>query len=393
MGIDWWGVEKGIFAAMSTIVVLWLLQPVAERLNLLDYPAGRKDHPHPTPITGGLAMAAGILLSAWLTLDVYSPALIAFATGAGLLILIGLLDDKYDLPWWLRICVQVMAALIMAMWGDVRVEHLGPVFGLGSTTLGPLSVPFTVFATVGLINAINMIDGADGMAGSLVLTALIMLGATCLYSGNLFMAQCVMIIAGAVVGFLWFNLRLPWRPRAKIFMGNAGSAFLGYTIAWVAFSLTQNPDHPVSPILALWLIPVPIMDCLVLMVRRMRTGHSPFVADQNHVHHLLRGSGFTTTQKALFLSLFSAACGLIAGLALRMDAPEPLLLITFLALCVAWYWLTSRRERAIRFFARMRGSGLLPPITHKTPGIEQVRLAAEPDGDPESGIASHDQPS
>lgn len=345
------GIGNGLIAAALTLLVLWLLRPVAHRLNLLDYPAGRKDHAHPTPITGGLAMVIGILVTAWVTLDLLDSAWIAFSLGAGLLIVVGLLDDKYDLPWWLRIGVQVIAALIMALMGGVQVEQLGPVFGLGSMSLGMLSVPFTVFATVGLINAINMVDGADGLAGSLVLTALVMLVAACLYSGNEVMAQRVMIMVGAVSAFLWFNLRFPWRPHAKIFMGNAGSAFLGFVIAWVSFRLTQNPGHPVSPILALWLIPIPVMDCLVLMTRRIRDGNSPFKADQNHIHHVMRHSGFSPMQKAIFLSLFSAVCGLTVGQALRLDIPEPLLLTAFFVLCGSWYWLTSRRSRAVKFFS------------------------------------------
>ena len=352
--LEFGGIGNGLIAAALTFLVLWLLRPVAHRLNLLDHPAGRKDHAHPTPITGGLAMVIGILVTAWVTLDLLDSAWIAFSLGAGLLIVVGLLDDKYDLPWWLRIGVQVIAALIMALMGGVQVEQLGPVFGLSSMSLGMLSVPFTVFATVGLINAINMIDGADGLAGSLVLTALVMLVAACLYSGNEIMAQRVMIMVGAVSAFLWFNLRFPWRPHAKIFMGNAGSAFLGFVIAWVSFRLTQNPGHPVSPVLALWLIPIPVMDCLVLMTRRVRDGNSPFKADQNHIHHVMRHSGFTPMQKAVFLSVFSAICGLTVGQALRLDISEPLLLIAFFVLCIGWYWLTSRRHRAVRFFSRFR---------------------------------------
>ena len=352
--IDLGGLEKGLIAAVLTFMVQWLLRPLAHRLNLLDYPAGRKDHAHPTPITGGLAMVIGILVTAWATLDLLDSAWVAFSLGAGLLIVVGLLDDKYDLPWWLRIGVQVLAALIMALMGGVQVEQLGPVFGLSSMSLGMLSVPFTVFATVGLINAINMIDGADGLAGSLVLTALVMLAAACLYSGNDVMAERVMIMVGAVSAFLWFNLRFPWRPHAKIFMGNAGSAFLGFVIAWVSFRLTQNPGHPVSPVLALWLIPIPVMDCLVLMTRRIRQGRSPFRADQDHIHHLMRQSGFTPMQKALTLSLFSAVCGLVVGQALRLDIPEPLLLGAFIALCGTWYWLTSRRARVLDLLAATR---------------------------------------
>ena len=349
------------------MLVQWLLHPVAHRLDLLDHPKGRKDHSHPTPITGGLAMAVGILVTVWATPEVMGSAWIAFSLASTVLIVVGLLDDKYDLPWWLRIGAHVVAALIMALMGGVQIEQLGPVFGLGDTSLGILSLPFTVFATVGLINAINMIDGADGLAGSLVLTALVMLVAASLYAGNGVMADRVLIMVGAVAAFLWFNLRFPWQPRAKLFMGNAGSAFLGFVIAWVSFRLTQNPGHPVSPILALWLIPVPVMDTLVLMARRLRDGQSPFKADHNHIHHVLRGSGLSPMQKVVFLSVFSGVCGLACGQALRMDVPEPLLLGAFFVLCAAWYWLTSRRDRAVRLFSRLRNWGLLPAMSEVTP--------------------------
>ncbi len=365
--VEFGGIEAGLIAAALTLLVQWLLHPVAHRLDLLDHPKGRKDHSHPTPITGGLAMAVGILVTVWATPEVMGSAWIAFSLASTVLIVVGLLDDKYDLPWWLRIGAHVVAALIMALMGGVQIEQLGPVFGLGDTSLGILSLPFTVFATVGLINAINMIDGADGLAGSLVLTALVMLVAASLYAGNGVMADRVLIMVGAVAAFLWFNLRFPWQPRAKLFMGNAGSAFLGFVIAWVSFRLTQNPGHPVSPILALWLIPVPVMDTLVLMARRLRDGQSPFKADHNHIHHVLRGSGLSPMQKVVFLSVFSGVCGLACGQALRMDVPEPLLLGAFFVLCAAWYWLTSRRDRAVRLFSRLRNWGLLPAMSEVTP--------------------------
>ena len=365
--VDLGGIETGLIAAALTLLVQWLLHPVAHRLDLLDHPKGRKDHAHPTPITGGLAMAVGILVTVWATPEVMGSAWIAFSLASTLLIVVGLLDDKYDLPWWLRIGAHVVAALVMALMGGVQIEQLGPVFGLGDTSLGIISLPFTVFATVGLINAINMIDGADGLAGSLVLTALVMLVAASLYAGNGVMADRVLIMVGAVAAFLWFNLRFPWQPRAKLFMGNAGSAFLGFVIAWVSFRLTQNPGHPVSPILALWLIPVPVMDTLVLMARRLRDGQSPFKADHNHIHHVLRGSGLSPMQKVAFLSVFSGVCGLACGQALRMDVPEPLLLGAFFVLCAAWYWLTSRPDRAVRLFSRLRNWGLLPAMSEMTP--------------------------
>ena len=200
--VDLGGIEAGLIAAALTLLVQWLLHPVAHRLDLLDHPKGRKDHSHPTPITGGLAMAVGILVTVWATPEVMGSAWIAFSLASTLLIVVGLLDDKYDLPWWLRIGAHVVAALVMALMGGVQIEQLGPVFGLGDTSLGILSLPFTVFATVGLINAINMIDGADGLAGSLVLTALVMLVAASLYAGNGVMADRVLIMVGAVAAYL-----------------------------------------------------------------------------------------------------------------------------------------------------------------------------------------------
>ncbi|MDR7135850.1 UDP-GlcNAc:undecaprenyl-phosphate GlcNAc-1-phosphate transferase [Lysobacter niastensis] len=346
--------ERGLAAAGLTFLVQWLLRPVAHRWNLLDHPKGRKDHSHPTPITGGLAIAVGVVVTGLSMLQA-TVAMYAFCAASILLIVVGLLDDKYDLRWYWRVLAQSVAALVMVYLGGVRIEQLGPVFGLGETSLGMLSVPFTVFATVGLINAINMVDGADGLAGLLVTGALVMLTAAALYAGNGGIADHTLILIGSVGAFLTYNMRLPWQPRAKVFLGNAGSAFLGFVIAWISFSLTQNPGHPVSPVLALWFVPVPVMDCLVLIARRLCLGKSPFIADRNHIHHIMQEGGFGPTQVALALALFSGICGLAAGQAMRMDVPQPLLLVAFLGLCFGWYRLTGRRERVVGMFRALRG--------------------------------------
>lgn len=337
-------------AFACTCLLLLVLQPIAARLNLLDHPKGRKDHPHPTPVTGGLAMAAACIV-AYSVAPTMSASVQSFCAAALLLVAVGLYDDMHDLRWYWRILAQVAAALLIIYWGGVRVEQLGPLFGLGATSLGMLSVPFTIFAMVGIINAVNMIDGADGLAGLLSLAALAMLCAAAIYAGNLLVAERVSVLCGALIGFLLWNMRLPWRPRAKVFMGNAGSAFLGLVIAWVSFRLTQNPGHPVSPVLALWLLPIPVMDCLVLIVRRLREGRSPFSAGRDHIHHFMQDAGFEPTRAALYLTLFSLGCGLLAGQALRLDVPHPVLLAAYMLLCAGWLWLSSNRRRAVSFFA------------------------------------------
>ncbi len=344
---------SAVAAFVLAALLPWWLEPAARRLDLMDYPKGRKDHERPTPVTGGLAMAIASVLAYWAAPNL-TPSIQAFCIAAVLLVAVGLWDDKHDLRWYWRVLAQVVAALVVIFWGGVRVEQLGPLFGLGQTSLGFLSVPFTVFAMVGIINAMNMIDGADGLAGMLGLAALAMLCAASVYAGNLVLAERVAVLCGALAGFLVWNLRFPWRPRARVFMGNAGSGFLGLVIAWVAFRLTQNDGHPVNPVLALWLLPIPVMDTLVLIVRRLQEGRSPFAAGRDHIHHMMQDAGFGPTRAAFWLTVFSLACGLVVGQAMRLDVPNPLLLAAYIALCVGWYLLTRDRARAVAFFRRLR---------------------------------------
>src|SRR5690606_1006831 len=320
-GLDW---NAALVALAATLLLLWLLRPVAARLGLYDHPGGRKSHLAPTPVIGGVAMGIGtIAVGLWLS-PPHGDGFIGFALAASIVVVTGLVDDRFDIRWYWRILAQVVAALVMVHVSGVRVEQLGPVFGLSEMSLGALSVPFTVFATVGLINAINMIDGADGMAGMLVWAALLMLSAAGLYSGNLIIAERMMIVMGAVSAFLMFNLRFPWQPRARMFMGDAGSGFLGLVIAWCSFRLTQNPGHPVNPILTLWFVAIPMMDALVLIARRLRNGRSPFHADCNHIHHLMQEAGFGPTQAALVLAAFTLVCGLVVDVvAIGMERRAP----------------------------------------------------------------------
>jgi UDP-GlcNAc:undecaprenyl-phosphate GlcNAc-1-phosphate transferase len=336
-----------------TVAAMFVLFPLAQRLGLVDHPAGRKDHGHSTPATGGVAMYVGMLVAVLASTPASAPVRSLLVAGA-LLVVTGWLDDRFDLRWYWRLAIQGLAALILIYGGGVRIEQIGPVFGAGATSLGALSVPLTIIATVGLINALNMIDGIDGLAGTLMLVALLMVLAAAGYSGNGMLAERTTALVGAVTGFLLFNFRFPGRRRAHAFMGNSGSALLGLVVAWSCFRLTQNEGHPVSPVLALWLAPVPVIDCLALIVRRLRAGRSPFAADHDHVHHLMRDAGYSPASTALALAVFTGLCGLAVGQCLRWDVPEPILLLAYAALLAAWCALTGKRERAVAFFRVVR---------------------------------------
>lgn len=339
------GVQGGVVAALITALMIWILYPVAHRWRLLDMPGGRKAHAEPTPYIGGIAILVGV--AAVVATGPEPQRYAGFGLGCALLGIVGVLDDKYDVSWYWRVLVQVLATLAMVYFDGIRVEQFGPALGLDPGSLGALSVPFTVIATVGLINAVNMVDGIDGAAGTLVATALLLLTGAAWYSGNYPVAQSAVLLLAGVLAFLAYNLRFPWQPRARCFLGNAGSAFLGFALAWLSFRLTQDQQHPVSPVLALWFLPIPVMDTLVLMVRRLRNRRSPFCADRNHIHHLVEAAGVGPTRASLFLSAITLACGMAAAQALRADVPEPLLLGAFVLMCLGWYALTRSRQHAI----------------------------------------------
>jgi UDP-GlcNAc:undecaprenyl-phosphate GlcNAc-1-phosphate transferase len=372
--------------AVCCIAAMLALLPLARRLGWYDHPDdGRKDHAVPTPFVGGIAVAAGALAAVLLLgLDGGDLRAIAALGAAGLLMLAtGLFDDLHDSNWRWRIAAQVLASLILIHGGGLAVNHVGTVFGHPITSLGWFSIPFTVFMVVALINALNMADGVDGLTGSVVLVGLAMFAAAALYAGDPALFSVLAAVAGAVLGFLVFNLRRPGLPRARVFLGNGGSALLGLVIAWASLRLTQNPEHPVTAILLPWLLVPPVVDAVALVLRRAAQGRSPFAADRNHMHHFMLDAGFSPSQIALSLGGISLGLGGLAALALRNNWLEhTALVLIYVAMTIAWFLLTWRRERAVAFFAvihQRRRSPVVPQLAKPDPPAAQSR---QPDRGP-----------
>lgn len=322
-------------------------EPLARRFRLLDVPGGRKDHHAATPVTGGPAIILGIAVPCLLFLPL-SPAVVGLLAAGFILIVVGLLDDLYDVPWYLRLAAQCGATIVMIVVGDVRVELLGEFFSRPNIVISPLLVvPLTVLATVGLINALNMCDGVDGLAGLQSLCALILLVAAAFYSGNTVLAQGLIVIVGGILAFLMFNMRTPWHPRARAFLGNSGSAFLGLIIAWSCFRLTQDVAHPVTPVLAPFFVAPPVIDCLVLMARRVAHGKSPFSADRTHMHHILLDAGFRPTTVVFSLAAVSLVLGSLAAFARLFGLATYAFPVLFILVMAGYFAATYDTERAV----------------------------------------------
>lgn len=348
-------VAMGMAAMLATAVSMLLLLRLAPNLGLVDHPGGRKRHDLPTPAIGGLAIALGCAVAAN-GLGPLRPPEAALALGGMILLASGGLDDLFDLAWPWKVAAQVAAAVILITFGDVEVNSIDTALGFNGRDLGFLAAPFTVLATVGLINAINMIDGIDGLAGAVVLAALAMLTGAALYAGNADLARTLVMVCGAVLAFLLFNLRFPGRPHARVFLGNAGSELLGLVVAWACFRLTQTPSHPVTPVLAPFLVAAPVIDCLALVLRRIARRRSPFSADRDHLHHVLGDAGWSPTTIVLVLTATSLAIGLAAALALLGHVPQPLFIAAFLALTAFYVVISHRRERLVEAGRRLVAS-------------------------------------
>jgi UDP-GlcNAc:undecaprenyl-phosphate GlcNAc-1-phosphate transferase len=207
-----------------------------------------------------------------------------------------------------------------------------------------------------------MIDGVDGLAGVTCLVTASLIAVAAAYAGNWRLSIGMLLVDGALAAFLLFNLRTPWNPRATLFLGNAGADLLGLVIAAACFRLTQNGHHPVGTQLAPFLLALPVVDCMVLMVRRARAGKSPFVGDRNHFHHLLWDAGYSANAIVAIIAGSTALLGILAAVALKLHAPAPLFTLAFVALLIGHFRFTHVRERAVANLAKARLAvlGVLP---------------------------------
>jgi UDP-GlcNAc:undecaprenyl-phosphate GlcNAc-1-phosphate transferase len=325
---------------MTTVAIGRLLMPWAHAYNLVDRPSGRHDHCAPTPVVGGIAIWVGVAVIG-LAGDSVSASFLAYLAAGAVLIGVGVLDDLRNLPWRLRLLFQALAAAILFL-GDAYARSVGNLFELGTWSL-----PFSIFATIGVINAVNMIDGSDGLSGTLVGIALTFFVIEATQAGDPALAGQLLLVLGCVGGFLLLNLRFRGQRAARIFLGNSGSALLGLTIAWGAFELARIPGNSAAGILAPWVIAIPLIDCVVLIFRRLLSGRSPFEADRNHIHHLLRDAGYAPQRIVVLAALLSISAGSAATLWLSAGWPElPLVVVFLLCIGIHFFW-SGRRGHAV----------------------------------------------
>lgn len=346
-----------IVAFLVMILLIMLLRPLARAIGLVDVPNARSSHETPTPLVGGVAIYLAFtlvyMILAWIGRLPIDREIQSFFLAGFLLIAVGVIDDFLPLSPLVRFGAQIIASLLMIYGANIVVTDFGAITFAGDVVyLGWLSVPFTVFATLGVINALNMCDGLDGLSGSLTLISLVGLMIAASISGASLNGVLLTLLAACVFGFLIFNLRIFRRKRASIFMGDAGSMFLGFALTWFVISLSQGMDRAITPASALWFVMLPIFDTVAMMFRRTIRRRSPFSADKEHIHHVLLMAGFSVNESVTIMSA-AALIGVGIGLfSLDVRAPEFSVAGLFVVAGLLYMWMILRAWKVMRFIER-----------------------------------------
>lgn len=335
------------FAFLLTLLSVQLLKQPACVLGLVDIPGERKHHLGAIPLIGGLAMWIGFLASAAVTLGEALQGYAGLLAAMTLLAGVGVYDDRRGISPRSRFLAQTAAVVLMAASG-VYLGDLGDLFGSGRIELHGWVIPFTVFCVSGVINALNMADGLDGLAGGIALIVLFWLTLLALASGHHGTDALLLVLMAAVVaGFLCFNLRHPWRRRATVFMGDSGSMMLGFALAWFLVDLSQGTQRAFPPIVAVWIFGLPLMDTVATIIRRLARGRSPFAGDRGHLHHLLLAAGWPEQRVTLLLLLGAALLGGVGVCGWWLGVREWLLFYLFLSLFALYGCALGRLRRKV----------------------------------------------
>lgn len=357
------GVILLIAAFTLSTLLSWVSRGIARRIGFVDRPGERKIHDNPIALGGGAAffitttlmVLAGILfalsqqhgIAAWVpdSIAKYIPGIIVrsqlafLVLGGGLVIfLLGLCDDIWGLPPIARLAVQTAVALVLAVTSD---EFRVTAFA-GSQTL---SYVLTVLWIVGITNAFNLLDNMDGLSAGVAVVAATMFFVVSVIIGQYFLSAYLLVILGSLLGFLLFNF-----PPASVFMGDAGSNFIGYMLSVLTVLFTfYMPGRGENPIAAM-LIPivilsVPLYDTISVVFIRLRARRPIFKGDTNHFSHRLVGLGFKRRDAVVTIYCVSLCTGLLAPLLLKTDITMSIMIFANVALMLGLIWILEHTAR------------------------------------------------
>lgn len=317
-------------AAFAAVTVL--IPPVrklAQKTGHTDKPGGRKDHKGDVPLIGGLVLFPMFMVVSVLAGDGFESYWPLY-TALILLLVTGAVDDRVHLRSWTKFGMQFVAAFLVVLPGGAEIHELGNLLGFGPVGLGFIWLPFSVVSVVLLINALNLMDGLDGLAGGAGFIILFWFLIGCLMAGNMVYGSSILILMGALLGFLVYNLRSPLRRKASVFLGDAGSMCLGLMIAWFAIHLSPVKGRVLEPMSVAWILAIPIWDECAQFNRRVREGRHPFSPDRGHFHHHFIEAGVSPGKAVSIILGIIGLSGFVGILSLKVGVPVPALTVVWI---------------------------------------------------------------
>lgn len=329
-------------AFVACIIFFFFGKKLAASIGLVDAPGGRKNHEGAIPLIGGIVIVPVFaVLTLYVGLQNFLP-LYPLLTATAVLLLMGLQDDRAHILPWIRFIVQIWVASFVVVECGVELSNLGNLFGFGDAQLGWGSKIFSVVCLVLLMNAINMLDGVDGLLGSFLVAAFGWLAFAFWSVEEIEIASAILLLLIPITVFLMFNARYPFHGKASIFLGDAGSLSLALLLGYFAILSAQNVGDAeiLQPVSIIWIMTLPIVDTFAVFFVRVKQGRSPFDADRLHTHYKLIDHGFSPAKTTLLLFCFAVITGAIGVFAPRFGVTEYVLLYGW---SIIWLGYTAHR--------------------------------------------------
>jgi len=314
-----------------TLIVL--LRGIVNHFGIGDHPGRHNQREFPFSRAGGLVLYIAIMVAMIANHSLRGNFLILLGCAA-LMMALGLFVERQRLSVPLRILIQASLVTIVIVGAYGSVTHIGAIFG-PDILLGILSVPFSVIAFIGGINAIRMIDGEGGLAGKMALITILGVTTIC-YLAGITKLPMELAMLGALFGFLLLNSRL-LAKRPWVFMGDSGSMWLGLVLGWVMVQLTHDTVSA-EPALALWLFGIPLLDTLAEMIRRLKYKRTPFNPDRTHIYHILEHRGISVRNSVLILTLLHSVSVAIGVFFYLVYAPSFVVFWSFVLMLGMYYY-------------------------------------------------------
>ena len=331
-----------LISVLASFFTNAIFRSVAKRYKILiDLPdKNRKFHKRPTPLTGGISILTGSIMAIFFAVNLnvidleYTAFNISILICSFLIVAVFLFDDGYGISPRLRLITQITTCGLLIILSKIYLLDMGNLLFYGNINLGEFGPAITIFCAVGIMNAFNMVDGINGLCSGLSAMVFVFLGI--FYNG--FIGTQLIFALGAIFGFLIFNLGIIGKKR-WIFLGDSGSNLLGFLVAFALIAGSQDPSFGLKPVTALWLVAIPLLDCLGLIIKRLNRGVGPFDADRDHLHHRFMDAGYSA-KKTLLIMISIASVVSLFGVIIEKFVPEYISLILFGVFAGLFYYLS-----------------------------------------------------